>query len=246
MPTKGCLMICLAALSCVSKVGCLRSAALPPSASIPRSSNRAVPRESIMKSDSFQSPYRSGPRIRFDNPWKPDVPARDWKYLVIHHTASNSGSVERIHQEHLQKKDKAGNQWLGIGYHFVIGNGNGMGDGEIQPTFRWKEQIHGAHAGVNEYNQHGIGIVLVGNFEQRSPTPVQLAAVKRLIGTLKSQYQIPTSHVVGHADVKATACPGRYFPLDEVSQVAAAPSFTQRTGEPSVVRMAGIEESRQQ
>lgn len=150
-------------------------------------------------------------------PWKPDKPARDWKYVVIHHTASTRGSVESIHETHLQRKDKHGNPWQGIGYHFVIGNGQGMDDGEIESTFRWREQIHGAHAGDAEYNQKGIGVCLVGNFEETSPSPKQLAAVKRLVSALKADYHITADRVVGHGRVKATACPGRYFPLDEIS-----------------------------
>ena len=91
------------------------------------------------------------------NPWKPESELRDWNYIVLHHTASDSGSLDSIHQEHLKRKDKEGNSWLGIGYHFVIGNGNGMADGEIEPTFRWRQQLQGAHAGVglgHEFLKH--------------------------------------------------------------------------------------------
>ncbi|MEZ6045526.1 MAG: hypothetical protein R3C11_08100 [Planctomycetaceae bacterium] len=71
------------------------------------------------------------------NPWKPNVAERDWKWIVIHHTATDKGSVESIHETHLKRRDKNGNPWLsGIGYHFVIGNGQGMEDGDIEPTFR--------------------------------------------------------------------------------------------------------------
>jgi N-acetyl-anhydromuramyl-L-alanine amidase AmpD len=148
--------------------------------------------------------------------WKPEAVARDWQYIVLHHTATDSGDVASIHESHLKNKDKSGKHWLGIGYHFVIGNGNGMGDGEIEPTFRWKEQMHGAHAGVGEYNQQGIGVVLVGNFEDHPPTPAQLAAVKHLVGSLAAQYQITGERIIGHGDVKATECPGKNFPMSEV------------------------------
>jgi N-acetyl-anhydromuramyl-L-alanine amidase AmpD len=137
---------------------------------------------------------------------------------VIHHTASEAGSVESIHEAHIRRKDKDGNPWLGIGYHFVIGNGNGMGDGEIESTFRWKQQMHGAHAGDEQHNQHGIGISLVGNFDKHPPTTAQLASVKRLVSTLKIAYGISSGNVIGHAEIKATACPGKYFPMAEVSQ----------------------------
>lgn len=150
--------------------------------------------------------------------WRPLSGEREWTSIVIHHTASERGSVESINDAHLQKKDSSGNSWLGIGYHFVIGNGDGMGDGDIEPTFRWREQMHGAHAGDNDFNQHGIGIVLVGNFEETPPTAAQLASVKRLVGALRAEYEIPSDKVVGHRDVKATACPGKLFPMAEVSR----------------------------
>jgi N-acetyl-anhydromuramyl-L-alanine amidase AmpD len=136
---------------------------------------------------------------------------------VLHHTATDRGSVESIHEAHLA------NEWLGIGYHFVIGNGNGMPDGQVEPTFRWTRQIQGAHAGVKEYNDLGIGICLVGNFEQGPPTAKQLASLKSLVAALGGEYDIPAARVVPHRDVKATECPGKYFPLDDVT-LAAAPA----------------------
>jgi hypothetical protein len=156
-----------------------------------------------------------------NNPWKPTVAARDWKHIVIHHTATTSGSVESIHAAHLKNKDKNGNPWLGIGYHFVIGNGDGMPDGAIEPTFRWRTQIQGAHAGSSnkDYNERGIGICLVGNFEKTPPTPAQRKSVKLLVQTLRTEYRIPSAEVVGHKDIRAstTECPGKYFPMAEVA-----------------------------
>ena len=154
--------------------------------------------------------------ITASNPWKPDTEIRDWSYIVLHHTASDTGSVESIHEEHLKRKDKNGNAWMGIGYHFVIGNGDGMGDGEVETTFRWRQQLQGAHAGVANYNQHGIGIVLIGNFENSPPTDAQTTSVKHLVGVLKREYGIASSKIMGHGDVKATECPGKLFPMSDV------------------------------
>jgi hypothetical protein len=152
--------------------------------------------------------------------WDADAAPREWTAIVLHHTATDHGDVESIHESHLAR------QWLGIGYHFVIGNGHGMPDGEVQPTFRWRQQLHGAHAGRDEYNQHGIGIVLVGNFDEQPPSDAQLAAVKRLVGELRSRHDIDPERIFGHGDVKATACPGRLFPLDEI-RTAALPTSSQ-------------------
>ncbi|MEJ7595664.1 MAG: peptidoglycan recognition family protein, partial [Planctomycetaceae bacterium] len=95
--------------------------------------------------------------------WMAKVKETEWQYIVIHHTATESGSVESIHEEHLNRRDAEGNPWLGIGYHFVIGNGQGMPDGTVQATFRWQEQIQGAHSGSEVFNARGIGICLIGN-----------------------------------------------------------------------------------
>ena len=148
--------------------------------------------------------------------WQPEDKERRWIYVVIHHSATESGSVEAIHKEHSKRKDSAGNFWLGIGYHFVIGNGSGMPDGEIESTFRWKQQIHGAHSGSTVHNANGIGICLIGNFQQDAPTEKQLSAVSKLIRQLTVRYKIPGSLVIGHNTVKPTACPGRNFPLQDV------------------------------
>jgi N-acetyl-anhydromuramyl-L-alanine amidase AmpD len=153
------------------------------------------------------------------NQWMAEVRESSWAFIVIHHSASRSGSVESIHREHSERKDGNGNRWLGIGYHFVIGNGHGMGDGKIEATFRWNEQIHGAHSGNAMFNARGIGICLIGNFEDHPPTPKQVKAVRELVKTLAVRHQISRSKVMGHGDVKATACPGKHFPLKELRAV---------------------------
>lgn len=198
----------------------VRPAPAPPPLVLPTPIPLSPPTNVLPETPSVPSPVLEPEPLKTpdnDNPWKPIAEAREWTSIVIHHTATDQGNVESIHETHIAK------EWLGIGYHFVIGNGHGMGDGEIEPTFRWREQLHGAHAGTEEYNQHGIGIALIGNFDEQPPSPAQLAAVKRLVAVLKSEYHIDSEDVLGHGEVKATACPGKLFPLTEV-QVAAIPN----------------------
>src|SRR5205809_827024 len=79
---------------------------------------------------------------------------------------SASGSAAEFDKYHRSKG------WDGLGYHFVIGNGTGSGDGQVEVGYRWKRQMVGAHAGNAEYNQRGIGICLVGDFQNgHNPTP---------------------------------------------------------------------------
>ena len=211
-------MISMLALTGTWMSGCMRQTTVPPDASIRRLPPAGQPDISRALPSTPGLPPRSGlPSLSLD-PWQPSAPPRDWHSIVIHHTATARGDVDSIHQTHLKRKDGNGNPWLGIGYHFVIGNGNGMEDGQVEPTFRWRQQLHGAHAGDNEFNQHGIGVVLVGNFEETPPTPAQLSSVKRLVAKLKADYGIAGENVVGHSKVKATACPGRFFPMAEISR----------------------------
>lgn len=156
--------------------------------------------------------------VREEQSWKPAVDESRWEYLVLHHSATESGSVESIHAEHSRRKDSAGRPWLGIGYHFVIGNGNGMPDGQVVPTFRWREQLHGAHSGHELFNARGVGICLIGNFELKAPTQKQLQSLKQLLKVLCRRQEISLDRVIGHGSVRATACPGRLFPLRDVRE----------------------------
>jgi hypothetical protein len=151
-------------------------------------------------------------------PPQSNVPAEPWKYIVLHHSGTSAGSLQSIHQQHLRRKDSHGNPWKGIAYHFVVGNGNGMPDGSVEATFRWKEQLHGAHAGHALYNSRGIGICLIGNFEQSSPTKAQLTSLRKLLTQLSQQHQILPTNIIGHSTFRNTACPGRNFPLQQLRE----------------------------
>jgi len=156
---------------------------------------------------------------------RPMAAPREWTYVVLHHSATAGGSVDSIDAEHRQRVDRAGRAWDGIGYHFVVGNGDGMPDGRVEPTFRWMEQIHGAHAGNEKYNTHGIGICLIGNFDREHPTERQVAATRQLIEQLSADWQIPPERIVGHGELRSTNCPGRKFPWHEI--VAGKPATEQ-------------------
>lgn len=141
------------------------------------------------------------------------APLGPWKLIVLHHSATAGGSVAAIDAEHRSRVDGQGRPWRGIGYHFVIGNGQGMPDGAVEATFRWQEQLEGAHAGQADYNRHGIGICLIGNFELLAPTAAQLTSLKELLEHLRAELGITTEQIVRHGDLKATACPGKLFSM---------------------------------
>jgi hypothetical protein len=150
--------------------------------------------------------------------WLPPAgTARSWKWIVIHHSATPAGSARTFDRMH---RDKG---WDELGYHFVIGNGTESSDGQIEVGTRWPKQKWGAHAKTpnNEYNDYGIGVCLVGNFDIERPTPQQTRSLARLVAYLMKTYNVPASRVLGHADTgKPTDCPGRNMNVAAVRRMA--------------------------
>ncbi|MGE0192969.1 MAG: N-acetylmuramoyl-L-alanine amidase [Planctomycetota bacterium] len=150
--------------------------------------------------------------------WVPpaSAPRRDWKYIILHHSDDLAGNAEKYDRIH-----RVDNGWEhGLGYHFVIGNGSLSGDGEVEVGPRWKQQLHGAHAKTpdNRYNDYGVGICLVGNFELPGgrPTAAQMDSLVKLVRWLMDTYDLSPDVVQGHCHCCPTKCPGANFPWDEL------------------------------
>jgi len=132
-----------------------------------------------------------------------------WDSIVIHDLGQPAGDAAMIHRLHRSYG------YQGLGYHFVIGNGNGMGDGVVHVGYRWNEQLPGVHvAGPlgDYYNRHAIGICLVGNGDRRAFTEQQMNHLIRLVQRLQRRLNIPASRVLLHRDLfDSVSSPGRYF-----------------------------------
>jgi hypothetical protein len=148
--------------------------------------------------------------------WVPNVPANHWTWIIIHHSDSAYGSAAIIDKWH---RDRGFDE---LGYHFVIGNGTNSGDGQIEVGPRWTKQKWGAHDNAldNRYNTSGIGICLVGDFNNTRPTPKQIRSLVRLIVYLMRKYDIPADRILGHGETKVTQCPGRYLNVASIRNQA--------------------------
>ena len=160
--------------------------------------------------DAVAGPLSADPRrgqvVAPDPRWEPAA-YRPWRHIVIHHSSSRSGNAALFDQWHRARG------WDGLGYHFVIDNGDGGPDGYVEVGQRWGVQKWGSHTGNtpdNEYNNFGIGICLVGDFAVDEPTPSQLASLRKLVAFLAERYDIGPGHVIGHRDAPNanTTCPG--------------------------------------
>lgn len=158
------------------------------------------------------APRATGPAPIAAGPgWVPAAADHRWTWIVIHHSDDREGSCGKYDRVH---RDKG---WEGCGYHFVVGNGTQTADGEVEASDRWREQRIGAHTRVsptdNRYNEHGIGICLVGDFDKgRGPTAAQYQSLVRLTRWLMARYGVTPERVLPHRACKATECPGKNFP----------------------------------
>jgi len=145
------------------------------------------------------------------------VPIKEWRYIVVHHSATPSGNAEVFDRYHREVRGWSG----GLGYHFVIGNGHGSPDGEVETGARWLAQENGAHAGITEYNEYGIGICLVGDFTNSHPTEKQMQALVALCRDIMKRCHIDADHVYGHRELPGatTECPGKQFDMDELRKI---------------------------
>lgn len=124
-----------------------------------------------------------------------------WQAIVIHDSGTPAGDLASIERRHQQ----AG--LAGLGFHFVVGNGQGMDDGAIAVGPRWERQLAGAHAprgwrtpvraggavvlDAVALNQSAIAICLVGRADRRPFTDRQCREVRALVRQLQVEFGIP-------------------------------------------------------
>lgn len=136
----------------------------------------------------------------------------DWKWakglscrpkteaIVLHHAAARVAAPGDVHAWHLQ------NGWAGIGYHLYVRKDGSVHAG--RPLW-----ASGAH--TLNFNSSTLGICCEGDYDAETEMPpAQLQSLREAIAYLKKWY--PDAQVKCHRDYNATACPGRFFPLDAV------------------------------
>jgi LysM repeat protein len=133
-----------------------------------------------------------------------------WKYIVIHHSGVDEGTVKGMDRYHREVRHMEN----GLAYHFVIGNGQGMGNGEIAVGNRWKKQLDGGHLASLAQDKVAIGICLVGNFDKSAPSAAEMKSLNELVRALMERCDISAGNVKTHQQINiiGTRCPGSKFP----------------------------------
>lgn len=146
----------------------------------------------ISSSDTLDAIYRT------DAPVRPDR----WKYIYVRHSDTPGGNALTI----------AGPN--GLGDHFVICNGDGGVDGELQIGYRWNDQQPALPApGVVRVDPGCISICLIGDFDTGKPTAAQLRRLQQLLASLRSRLSIDPDAVYALEYTPGPAGTGRLFPV---------------------------------
>ncbi len=124
--------------------------------------------------------------------------------ITIHHSAIPAAHL-RTKQESVRmletiRRNHIAQSWADIGYHYIVDPAGRIWEG--RPV-----QYQGAHVKLN--NEHNLGIMLLGNFEEERPTAAALSALDDFVADRMRALRIPITRIYTHQEITATACPGR-------------------------------------
>lgn len=109
-----------------------------------------------------------------------------WHYIYIHQSKTPGGNAMTLGKGLPD----------GVADHFVIGNGDGLTDGELQISQRWNHQLSAASPSKTvKVDPDCISICIVGDLDRTGPTPMQLGRLGQLVQALQLRCRIPASHV---------------------------------------------------
>jgi hypothetical protein len=114
--------------------------------------------------------------------------------VTFNDTGSTISRLQQICRQHIEDRG-----WGDIGYHLVIDRAGRV----------WEARaigVQGAH--VKDQNAHNLGIMVLGNFNEQSPSAEQLAALKATLAWASAGYRVPMAQVRTHRELAPTQCPG--------------------------------------
>ena len=135
-----------------------------------------------------------------------DVQPGRWKGIYIHHSNTPGGDATTV----LDASSDGGR--YGPPDHFVIGNGDGLGDGVVQYTRRWVEQRPaGSPAAGARIDPAWISICVIGDMDRMPPTDLQRVRLEQLLQALQERLGISAEGVIQLDRPESSAGLGRRF-----------------------------------
>jgi len=166
-----------------------------------------------------------------DRPAKGPLPSEDVRFLLVHHSASQSGhtaaEVPAILRSFYDFHTSPEKGWNDIAYNFLIDTAGGIWEGR-------SGSLAGSVAGDATGGNQGYSqlVCLIGDFNVTSPSPASLASLTALLAWLADKHGVATSPdsqvsfasrgsnlwpsgvtvtaptITGHRTMSKTSCPG--------------------------------------
>ncbi len=112
-----------------------------------------------------------------------------WQSIEIAFSGTRGGNIQRL-ADARGLADAAD-----LDCHFLVGNGVGAGDGEIQTTVSWLNQRPMQRGGTWRGDERTIRVCLVGNGVSSLATDYQLKRLETLLESLCRRFNIPPDAV---------------------------------------------------
>jgi len=137
-----------------------------------------------------------------------------YKFIIIHHS-DNDFSSDKFSINKLKHSMIAGRGMGDIAYNFIISNENSADNIYEGRSLQFKaaavtnDHIKTIHKNLNVNSIH---IVVIGNFDLKKPSELQIKSLSNLINDLRVRYNIRQVKYHGDPDIDKTNCPGKLFP----------------------------------
>lgn len=112
-----------------------------------------------------------------------------WDSIEIFFSGTKAGSVPQLAALH------GLNNAADLNCHFVICNGNGSTDGEIQATEKWQKQWSIQPSQTWQGTERTIRVCLIGDRSLTPPTDYQLKRLEMLLEVLCRKFRVATDCV---------------------------------------------------
>ncbi len=123
-----------------------------------------------------------------------------WTQIVVHESGSLVGSLEELSRQHVAAGLPS------LGYHLVVGNGNGELNGAVLLGPRWNAQQPGTIVATTgeqlQYveNPNAIEVCLIGDSRRRALSEAQIESLASIVSDLSRHYGISKANVVRQHD----------------------------------------------
>jgi len=137
----------------------------------------------LVLADGWRGGAAAGPMVNITERETPR-----WTQIVIHESGSLVGNLEDLTRQHASMGEPS------LGYHFIVGNGNGEQNGAVLIGPRWNAQQHGATT------PDAIEICVIGDTSRRPLTNAQVQSLASVVPDLARHYRIDPSRIVRQQD----------------------------------------------